>query len=90
MKAEVRMYSRLFNVPNPGAAEDFLATINDKSLEIIENAYCEESLSDVKIGDAFQFERTGYFCVDSKLTTDEHKVFNLTVALKEDSSKASS
>ncbi|MGN1393706.1 MAG: glutamine--tRNA ligase [Succinivibrionaceae bacterium] len=86
--AEVRLYKCLFNVPNPGSAEDFLSTINKESLTIVENACVEPSLGEANIGDSFQFERTGYFCVDNKLSTSEKKVFNLTVALKEDSSKA--
>lgn len=87
-KAEVRMYSCLFNVPNPGSAEDFLSTINKDSLKIISDAVVEPALAEANVGDAFQFERTGYFCVDSKLSTADKKVFNLTVALKEDSAKA--
>ncbi len=85
---EVRMYQNLFNVPNPGAAEDFLATINKDSLQIISTAYAEKNLLDAPLGSSYQFERTGYFCVDSKLSTADKKVFNLTVALKEDSAKA--
>lgn len=87
-KPEIRIYSCLFNVANPGAADDFLTTINKDSLQIIENAVAEISLGEAKDGDSFQFERTGYFCVDSKLSKADKKVFNLTVALKEDSSKA--
>ena len=87
-KAEVRLYERLFKVSNPGAAEDFLATINENSLKIIDNAYIEPALAEAAPSQAFQFERTGYFCLDSKYSTDDKKVFNLTVALKEDSQKA--
>lgn len=87
-KPEIRMYNCLFNVPNPGAADDFLATINKDSLQIIDQAVGEVALKDAPAGTSFQFERTGYFCVDSKLSTAEKQVFNLTVALKEDSSKA--
>ena len=87
-KAEVRLYERLFKVSNPGAAEDFLATINENSLRIIDNAYIEPALAEAAPSQAFQFERTGYFCLDSKYSTDDKKVFNLTVALKEDSQKA--
>ncbi len=86
--AEVRLYQCLFNVPNPGASEDFLSTINKNSVEIIPNAVMEESLKDAVPGQAYQFERTGYFCADSKYSYAEHKVFNLTVALKEDAQKA--
>lgn len=86
--AEIRLYERLFKVPNPGSADDFLSTINENSLRIIENAWIEPALQETAVSEAFQFERTGYFCADSKYTTPEKKVFNLTVALKEDSQKA--
>lgn len=86
--AEIRLYERLFKVPNPGAAEDFLSTINENSLRIIEKAYIEPDLQEAEAMEAFQFERTGYFCVDSRYSTADKKVFNLTVALKEDSQKA--
>lgn len=86
--AEIRLYERLFKVPNPGSADDFLSTINENSLRIIENAWIEPALQEATVSEAFQFERTGYFCADSKYTTPEKKVFNLTVALKEDSQKA--
>ncbi|WP_294494747.1 glutamine--tRNA ligase [uncultured Ruminobacter sp.] len=86
--AEIRLYERLFKVPNPGSADDFLSTINENSLRIIENAWIEPALQEAAVSEAFQFERTGYFCADSKYTTPEKKVFNLTVALKEDSQKA--
>ena len=90
VKAEVRLYQRLFLVPNPGAQEDFLATINPDSLKIVKDAVLEESLANAVPGQSFQFERTGYFCPDSRYSGDSAKVFNLTVALKEDSQKAQS
>jgi glutaminyl-tRNA synthetase len=86
---EVRLYKNLFNTPKPGDADDFLSTINEESLKIISNAKAEKSLAQASVGESFQFERTGYFCVDSKYSTDTKKVFNLTVALKEDAAKAS-
>lgn len=85
--AEIRMYGRLFNVPNPGSADDFLSTINSDSLEVIEGACVELPLAEVKPLESFQFERTGYFCADGKLSAGDKKVFNLTVALKEDAAK---
>lgn len=81
--AEVRLYDRLFNVPNPGAADDFLSTINAESLRIIPHAKLEPSLAKAQPEVAYQFEREGYFCADSKLSTAERKVFNLTVALRD-------
>ena len=77
------MYDRLFAVANPGAAEDFLSTINPSSLTIIEGARVEPSLAAAKPEQAYQFEREGYFCADSKLSSPEHLVFNLTVALRD-------
>ena len=63
---KVMLYQNLFNDPNPGAAEDFLACVNKDSVEVIEHAALERSLQQAKVGDHFQFERVGYFCVDSK------------------------
>ena len=81
--AKVMMYQRLFTDPNPGAAEDFLACVDKNSVEVIEHAALESSLQQAKVGDSFQFEREGYFCVDSKHSTQNNPVFNLTVALRE-------
>ena len=79
----VNLYENLFNVPNPGAAEDFLATVNQNSKTVIENAALEMSLKDAVVGQSFQFEREGYFCVDSKNSQPGKPEFNLTVALRE-------
>ena len=79
----VNLYENLFNVPNPGAAEDFLATVNQNSKTVIENAALEMSLNDAVVGQSFQFEREGYFCVDSKNSQPGKPEFNLTVALRE-------
>ena len=83
LPAEVRLYDRLFAVANPGAAEDFLSTINPNSLTLIQGAMVEPSLKDAKPEQAYQFEREGYFCADNKLSSPEHLVFNLTVALRD-------
>ncbi|MWN31992.1 MULTISPECIES: glutamine--tRNA ligase [unclassified Gilliamella] len=80
--AEIRLYDRLFNTPNPGAAEDFLATINPTSL-IIKQGFVEASLQNAEVGMAYQFEREGYFCLDSKYATDDKLVFNRTVGLRD-------
>ncbi|MGK9476142.1 glutamine--tRNA ligase/YqeY domain fusion protein [Melioribacter sp. OK-6-Me] len=81
--AEVRLYDRLFTIEDPASKENWLDYINPQSLNIIENAYVEPSLKDSKPGDIFQFERQGYFCVDSKYSTDDKLVFNRTVTLKD-------
>ncbi|WP_086982740.1 glutamine--tRNA ligase [Vibrio aphrogenes] len=80
--ADVRLYDRLFTVPNPAAADDFAATINPESL-VVKKAFVEPSLIDAEAGVGFQFERTGYFCVDAKDSTPEHLVFNRTVGLRD-------
>ncbi len=81
--AEVRLYRNLFNVVNPDAADDFESTINHDSLTLLENCRLEKSLETAVIGQGFQFEREGYFCLDSKYTTADKKVFNLIVPLKD-------
>ena len=77
--AQIRLYDRLFNVPNPGGAEDFLSTLNPESL-VIKNGVVEPSLATVAAEVGYQFERTGYFCRDSKA---EQLTFNRTVALRD-------
>lgn len=80
--AEIRLYDRLFNTPNPGAADDFLSTINPSSL-IVKQGFVEPSLQNAEVGHAYQFEREGYFCLDSKYATDDNLVFNRTVGLRD-------
>ncbi|MFV9996543.1 MAG: glutamine--tRNA ligase [Arsenophonus endosymbiont of Dermacentor nuttalli] len=80
--AEFRLYDRLFNVPNPAAEEDFLATINPDSL-VIRQGVVEPSLVNAQPGKAYQFEREGYFCADSHDHSVEHLVFNRTVGLRD-------
>ncbi|MCO6555142.1 MAG: glutamine--tRNA ligase [Gilliamella sp.] len=80
--AEIRLYDRLFNTPNPGAAEDFLSTINPTSL-VIKQGIVEPSLQKAQAGQAYQFEREGYFCLDSKFATEDKLVFNRTVGLRD-------
>lgn len=84
IKAEVRLYDRLFvdEAPDSYKDKDFVEFINPKSLTIIKRTYLEPSLKDVKVGDNFQFQRLGYFNVD-KDSTSENLVFNRTVALKD-------
>ncbi len=80
-KAEVRLYDRLFNVPNPSDESngDFTNNLNPDSL-IISECLLEGGLNDLKAGDTFQFMRQGYFCVD-KDSSDEKIVLNRTVQL---------
>lgn len=81
--AEVRLYDRLFTIEDPGSKENWLDYINPNSLEVISSAKVEPSLKNVKKEERFQFERNGYFCVDTKYTTDDNLVFNRTVTLKD-------
>ena len=87
-EAEVRLFDRLFTVPDPGSAEDFLSVVNKDSVTVIPGARIEKSLEGAVPGEAYQFERTGYFCADSKLSKPGHPVFNQTVALKDTVKKA--
>ncbi|MAJ39909.1 MAG: glutamine--tRNA ligase [Pseudoalteromonadaceae bacterium] len=80
VNAEVRLYDRLFNVPNPGAAEELESTLNPDSLVVLENAKLEASLAKAEPAQGFQFERTGYFSRDTK---SENLVFNQTVGLRD-------
>lgn len=86
VKAEVRLYDRLFNHPDPDENDDFIAHINPDSLTILDECFVEPSLANAVSGDRFQFERQGYFNTDPD-TTPGKPVFNLAVALKERSDK---
>ena len=83
--AEVRLYDRLFDQANPASAEDFVACINPNSL-LVKQAIIEPSVQSSEIGDSFQFERTGYFCLDQD-STAQGLVFNRTVELRDTWSK---
>jgi len=88
---EVRLYDRLFSVPDPDVVEegkDWLSNLNPDSLKII-TAKAEPGLAKALPGEKYQFQRTGYFCVD-KDSTPENIIFNRTVTLKDDWAKISS
>ncbi|MCU7799961.1 MAG: glutamine--tRNA ligase/YqeY domain fusion protein [gamma proteobacterium symbiont of Lucinoma myriamae] len=95
MPAEVRLYDRLFTVENPDAAakkhEDddshFLDFLNPDSFKVMANARAEISLAGTQPGDAFQFEREGYFTADPDTSSDK-LVFNRTVSLRDSWAKA--
>jgi glutaminyl-tRNA synthetase len=88
LEAEVRLYDRLFQVENPSSEEgDFKSYLNHNSLEIIQGAKIEQSLSEAKPGEQFQFIRKGYFTLDSKYASEGKLVFNRTVTLKDAWSK---
>ncbi|MDR1563397.1 MAG: glutamine--tRNA ligase/YqeY domain fusion protein [Oscillospiraceae bacterium] len=83
LDAEIRLYSNLFTDAEPDAAEkNFLELINPDSLKILANAKVEAGLKGIKAPASFQFLRTGYFCVDSKDSTEAKPVFNRAVELK--------
>ncbi|HKS37481.1 MAG TPA: glutamine--tRNA ligase/YqeY domain fusion protein [Verrucomicrobiae bacterium] len=85
INAEVRLYDRLFTVPEPDAAGDFKQHLNPDSLEVV-TAKCEPSLKDAKPELRYQFERLGYFCIDSgpqPSTLNPQPTFNRTITLKD-------
>lgn len=82
--AEFRIYDRLFLVENPAAAENIHDVLNPESL-IVKQGVVELSMADAPAEKAYQFEREGYFCADSKDSTVQHLVFNRTVALRDSS-----
>ena len=77
----IRNYDRLFLSENPNELDNFLDDINQSSIET-KSAYCEESISDVKTGEQFQFERHGYYIVDPDSNADEI-IFNRTATLRD-------
>lgn len=91
--AEVRLYDRLFLVPDPRDIEreggDFTQNLNPGSLEILDRCYLEKSLEHPEPGVNYQFERKGYFILDEKESEDGRKVFNRTVSLRDSWSKMS-
>lgn len=85
IKAEVRLYDRLFTKENPEDVEegkDFTSNINPNSLEILTPCFVEPTLKSAKPGERFQFERLGYFCVDPD-SSDSKLLFNRTVSLRD-------
>lgn len=81
MNSEVRLYDRLFTVPNPAASKNFEDVLNPESLVILNECKLEPSLSDVEFGEHIQFERLGYFYKDPD-STEQKPVFNRTVPLR--------
>ncbi len=82
--AEVRLYDRLFTVPDPLAVKegDFKDYINPDSLKVLDTCKAEPAVGNLKVEDRFQFERLGYFCVDPD-TTKDNLVLNRTVTLRD-------
>lgn len=83
--AEVRLYDHLFATPDPDDCEpgkDYLSNLNPNSLEVLSDCKLEPSLASAALGDRFQFERLGYFCIDRDSAPDK-LVFNRTVSLRD-------
>jgi glutaminyl-tRNA synthetase len=87
--ATIRLYDRLFTVPNPAAEESFYDVINPQSLIEIKTAKVEPSLTAAKPEEAFQFERQGYFCLDNDIKNEGELIFNRTVGLRDTWAKIS-
>lgn len=86
IEAEVRLYDHLFSKEDPDAVADgvdWLTNVNPKSLEVLRNCRVEPILANAQTGELYQFERLGYFCVDSVDSTKRKPVFNRTVTLRD-------
>jgi glutaminyl-tRNA synthetase len=83
VRAPVRLYDRLFKVPSPGQSENLESELNPESLVVVDNAALEPSLGDAREQERFQFERNGYFCVDSDRSSSGGPVFNRVVTLRD-------
>lgn len=85
LTAEVRLYDRLFTVEEPDGdkEKDFKEYLNPDSLKILQRCFIEPAMRNAKVGENYQFERLGYFCLDSEDSKHESLVFNRTVSLKD-------
>ena len=83
VKAEIRLYDRLFKSEHPEKEGDFIKNINPTSLKVIEEAILETSMVSSKPGCVYQFERIGYFIKDNKYSYGENLVFNRAVSLRD-------
>jgi glutaminyl-tRNA synthetase len=86
VKAQVRLYDYLFTKPDAeevDEGQDFTVNINPKSLEVLNNCLVEPSLKNAESGSSYQFERLGYFCVDTNDSEPEKPVFNRTLTLRD-------
>ena len=86
VQAEVRLYDRLFSQPTPGSDQpdkNFLLDLNPNSMEVLSQAWLEPNLTTAEVGTAYQFERLGYFCLDSRDSKADSLVFNRIVTLRD-------
>jgi glutaminyl-tRNA synthetase len=89
LPCEVRLYDRLFRVPDPDQGDDFKEFLNPDSLVVVKDARIEPSVAGDEPGSRYQFERVGYFCADSVDSRAGSLVFNRTVTLRDSWAKAS-
>ena len=82
-RAEVRLYDRLFKSAEPGRAGDFHSDLNPDSLKVVQDCVVEPALTGTAAGERFQFEREGYFCLDSVDSRPDHLIFNRIVSLRD-------
>ena len=86
IEAEIRLYDHLFTAERPEDPQDktnYLEYLNSNSLETLTSCRIEPSLADAHPGSKYQFERQGYFCVDTVDSSPMHMVFNRTVPLRD-------
>jgi glutaminyl-tRNA synthetase len=86
IEAEVRLYDHLFSKEDPDEVPDgvdWLTNVNPTSLELLTDCRVEPILANARVGERYQFERLGYFCVDSVDSTERRPVFNRTVTLRD-------
>lgn len=94
VECEVRLYDRLFKTPDPDkneageTSDSFLDNVNPESLVVLKGCRAEPSLLQAQVGESFQFEREGYFCLDSVDSQPGALVFNRTVTLRDSWGKA--
>jgi len=83
IEADIRLYDRLFISENPESSGDFIDDLNPDSLKLIKNAKLEASLGNADPKSIYQFERTGYFVLDSKDSSENNLIFNRAVSLRD-------
>ncbi|MDE2056971.1 MAG: glutamine--tRNA ligase/YqeY domain fusion protein [Betaproteobacteria bacterium] len=83
VRAEIRLFDRLFKDPNPGALDDYQQALNHDSLIVLKDALIEPALLTAENRESFQFERNGYFCVDEVDSKTTSPVFNRAVTLRD-------
>lgn len=87
VSCEVRLYDRLFNVSDPEKDDQLVEVVNPDSLIVVADCRAEASLRKAEIGITYQFEREGYFCLDTRYSSTNNLVFNRTISLKDNWTK---